>query len=86
MTKTDAVTGFFELVRDYTEADATLQVTRSGSSLHEHVTQVVAELGPRQFTLTLPCMLCGGPISYETTVAAYAELHGPPRGICGRHG
>lgn len=76
---------FFDTVADYREAVRVLDGTRPGSQLHEHVTAIVVALGPRTYDLTLRCMLCNGSIPHETTVAEYAELHGPPRGICGRH-
>lgn len=76
---------FFDRVRDYREATRALEVTRVGSALHDQVAALVADLGPRSYDLTLRCMLCGGPLSFETTIAQYADLHAAPRGICGRH-
>lgn len=84
-TKADGTEIFFSTVAAFREAERALGATDNGSRLHAHVASLVGDLGPREYTLTLACMLCGGPIRYETTVAAYAELRWPPRGICERH-
>ncbi|KQP62891.1 hypothetical protein [Nocardioides sp. Leaf285] len=81
-----SVQSFRDFVAEYREAREVLDIAREGSATWQRATLTVSDLAHRTFTLTLPCMLgCGDTLTHDITIADYADLTYPPRGICGHH-
>lgn len=68
---------------EYQSAVETLRVTRAGTSLHTKAQSIVDTLGPSQWDVPVPCILCGNTDGRHTvTIAEMATWVNRPRGIC----